>query len=125
MSRSRRLLSASWPTVGEEAAGLASLRGEQVDADWLGRTLRGEEIGGYFPRGHGNSLRVWEAVECYSWGWSLWDVGDEVNADCATVRYWFKKANIVTRPTGLHSPLATGKHPASARRHTEVGEIKI
>lgn len=77
---------------------LATLRGEPIDVDWLGKTLRGEEIGGYIPRGHPNSLRVWEAVEYYSWGWSLLDVADAIRADIWTVRHWMQNAGVPRRP---------------------------
>jgi len=56
-----------WPTVGEEAAVWATMRGFMVDVDWLGRTLRPEDYGLFLPAtGHANPFRIWAAMESWA-----------------------------------------------------------
>lgn len=102
LRRRRPLVSAEWATIGEEIAVWAALREDEVDEDWLGRTLRGEEIGGYIPVGHTTSQQIWEAVEYYSWGWTVEDIADEMGMSPEGVFTWFRCAKIRRRPTWTH-----------------------
>lgn len=111
LRRRPRLVADLWPTVGEETAVVATLSGDAVDVDWLGRTLRGEEIGGYIPKTHHNSLYVWEAVEMHSWGWSLDDVADEIGVNGRQVLYYLDHAGVPRRTGGVLPPLPWW-HPA-------------
>jgi hypothetical protein len=87
------------------------MHGLVVDADWLGKPLLAEDYGLYVPQGHSNPFTVWAAIEWYTLGRSLREVGDEVGVLECNVRQWLDRIDFVRRPAPVCRKVLMGRKP--------------